>query len=207
MSSVSESKSERIPAAQRREQILDAAARVFGERGYAGTTTDQVAQAAGISQPYVVRMFGSKEKLFAEVLARAKERLLHLLRTALTRPDVQAMSKKERKLFLGRAYVDLVDDGGIVLPLMQAFLLGHDPVLGPMAREGFLRVYRVLRDEAGFTPEDAREFLQGGMLLNTMLTLRMTALYDDDPTAHELLGCVFGEKLDVVLKSATKAVS
>ena len=204
---MSETKSERIPAAQRREQILDAAAKEFGERGYAATTTDQVAQAAGISQPYVVRMFGSKEKLFAEVLDRAKARLEDLLRTALARPDVQALSKKERMLFLGRAYVDLVDDGGIVLPLMQAFLLGHDPVLGPKAREGFLRIYRILRDEAGFAPEDARDFLQGGMLLNTLLTLRMADLYSDDPTAHELLACVFGERLGVVLKSSDKAVS
>lgn len=198
---MSETKSERIPAAQRREQILDAAAEVFGERGYAAATTDQVAQAAGISQPYVVRMFGSKEKLFAEVLGRAKERLEQLLRTALARPEVKAMTKKERAKFLGRAYVDLVDDGGIVLPLMQGFLLGHDPVLGPMAREGFLRIYRILRDEARFSPEDARDFLQGGMLLNTLLTLRMTELYTEDETAHELLACVFSDKLDIVLKS------
>ncbi|GAA4180996.1 TetR/AcrR family transcriptional regulator [Gryllotalpicola koreensis] len=197
---MSEAKSERIPAAERREQILDAAAKVFGERGYAGTTTDQVAQAAGISQPYVVRMFGSKEKLFCELLLRARESLETRLRTALARPEVKALDAKELKKFLGRAYVDLVGEGDIVLPLAQGFLLGHDPVIGRYAREGFLDIYRLLRDEAGLSPEEVRDFLAGGMLLNTLMTLQMTGLYDSDDTARELLGCAFGEKLDLVLK-------
>ncbi|WP_344792361.1 TetR/AcrR family transcriptional regulator [Gryllotalpicola daejeonensis] len=200
---MSEPKSERIPAAQRREQILDAAAEVFGERGYAGTTTDQVAQAAGISQPYVVRMFGSKENLFCELLLRARERLETRLRNALTRPEVKALSAAERKAFLGRAYVDLIGEGGIVLPLMQGFLLGHDPVIGKYAREGFLVIYRLLRDEGGFSQDEVRDFLAGGMLINTLLTLQMTGLYDTDDTARELLGCSFGEKIDIVLNAGS----
>jgi AcrR family transcriptional regulator len=198
---MSEAKSERIPAAERREQILDAAARVFGERGYAGTTTDQVAQAAGISQPYVVRMFGSKEKLFCELLLRARTRLEERLRTALGRPEVKALGPQELKQFLGRAYVDLVGEGDIVLPLAQGFLLGHDPVIGKYAREGFLDIYRLLRDEAGLSPDDVRDFLSGGMLLNTLLTLQMPGLYESDETAHELLQCAFGAKLGIVLNA------
>ncbi|GAA4183691.1 TetR family transcriptional regulator [Gryllotalpicola kribbensis] len=201
---MSESRSERIPAAERREQILDAAARVFGERGYAGTTTDQVAQAAGISQPYVVRMFGSKEKLFCELLLRARDSLETRLRAALARPEVKALDNQGLKRFLGRAYVDLVGEGDIVLPLAQGFLLGHDPVIGRYAREGFLDIYRLLRDEAGLSPEEVRDFLAGGMLLNTLLTLQMTGLYESDETARELLACAFGEKLDLVV-APTKA--
>ena len=40
--------SDRIPATERREQILEAAAGVFGEQGYAGATTDRIARQAGI---------------------------------------------------------------------------------------------------------------------------------------------------------------
>lgn len=199
MSRVSEAKIERIPAAQRREQILDAAAKVFGERGYAATTTDQVAQAAGISQPYVVRMFGSKEKLFCELLLRARERLEERMRTALARKEVKALDVEGRKKFLGLAYADLIAEGDIVLPLMQGFLLGHDPVIGQYAREGFLIIYRILRDEAGLTAGEVRDFLASGMLLNTLLTLQMTQLYDSNQTAHELLDCALGEKLGPLL--------
>lgn len=201
MSSVNEPSTARIPAAERREQILDAGARVFGERGYAGATTDQVAQAAGISQPYVVRMFGSKEKLFAEVLDRAGRRLEALFVEAVRTADERGLVGKARKEFLGDAYVDLVEAGGILLPLMQSFLLGHDPVIGPNARAGFLRIYRALRDDAGLGAEGAREFLARGMLLNTLLALQMPA-HRDDETARELVDCAFGTKLDIVLRAA-----
>ena len=46
---------QRLPAAERREQMLNAARIVFGERGYTGATTDAVAKAAGVSQAYIVR--------------------------------------------------------------------------------------------------------------------------------------------------------
>ncbi|HEY0249772.1 MAG TPA: TetR/AcrR family transcriptional regulator [Gryllotalpicola sp.] len=201
---MSEMKSERIPAAQRRELILEAAGRVFGERGYAGTTTDQIAQAAGISQPYVVRMFGSKERLFVEVLDRAERRLRELFSSALVDADAQELSGAPRRAYLGRAYIDLVEESGILLPLMQAFLLGHDPAIGPRARAGFLAIFRALRDEAGFGAEEARDFLAQGMLLNTLLALQMPRHYREDPDARELLDCVFGSKIDLVL-DMTKA--
>jgi len=197
-------KTERIPAAERREQILDAAARVFGERGYAGSTTDQVAQAAGISQPYVVRMFGSKEKLFNEVLDRAAGQLETLFRETLAEAERRKLSGASRKEFLGLAYLDLVEQGHIVLPLMQAFLLGHDPAIGANAREGFLRVYRLLRDEAGLGVDGATEFLAGGMLINTLLTMRMAELYDADPDARELVDRACGSKVEIML-DATRA--
>src|SRR4051794_26469431 len=73
----------RMRSGDRRELILEAATSVFGERGYFGATTDAVARAAGVSQPYVVRMFGTKEVLFLEVLRRALDRLLTTFRAAL----------------------------------------------------------------------------------------------------------------------------
>ncbi|MFC4243064.1 TetR/AcrR family transcriptional regulator [Gryllotalpicola reticulitermitis] len=201
---MSETKAERIPAAERREQILDAAARVFGERGYAGATTDQVAQVAGISQPYVVRMFGSKEKLFNEVLDRAGQRLETQFRAAVAEAEQQGLSGKARNEFLGLAYLDLVEEGGIVLPLMQAFLLGHDPAIGSNARDGFIRMYRVLRDDAGLGAEGANDFLARGMLINTLLTMRMADLYDANTDARELIDDACGSKATIML-DATKA--
>ena len=73
----------RMRAVKRRELILDAAMRVFGDHGYVGTTTAEIARAAGVSQPYVVRMFGTKERLFVDVLHRALDTLLAAFRAAL----------------------------------------------------------------------------------------------------------------------------
>ena len=189
---------ERMPAVERRELILARASEVFGTRGYAGTTTDQVAQAAGISQPYVVRMFGSKEKLFVEVLERALDKLTVSFREVIAGRDAGDYPPDELGGRLGRAYVDLIEDRGILMSLMQGFLQGHDDVVGTRARAGFLEIYRILRDEAGLGPEQVRGFLADGMLINTLLALGMPDHFADDDDATQLMTASFGDKLDAV---------
>jgi AcrR family transcriptional regulator len=195
----------RMPAEQRRESILSAATEVFGERGYVGATTDAVAKAAGVSQPYVVRKFGTKEQLFLEVLHRSLERLLSTFRAVIAEgPHDDVVALKGR---IALSYADLLEDRGLLLSLMQAFMLGADPVIGPAARDGFLQVYRLVRDEAGFTPEMASEFLSGGMLLNTLVAIGLPAEYDADPTAHELLDQCAPNKAAMIAKLAQRATA
>jgi len=174
----------RMKSEERRELILAAAAIVFGERGYVGATTDAVARAAGISQPYVVRMFGTKAALFQAVLGRSLDKLIAGFRQEITE---HTGADDDLPMCIGRRYVQLLSDRGLLLSLMQAFMLGADPEIGPTARVGFLRVYRLLRDEAGFTPQQATEFLSGGMMINTLVGLRMGADFDTDPEVREML--------------------
>ena len=65
----------RQSAEERRESILDAALIEFAERGLHGTSTEDIAKRAGISQPYVFRLFGSKKRLFAAACARCMREL------------------------------------------------------------------------------------------------------------------------------------
>ena len=65
----------RMKPEDRRELVLDAAVRAFARGGYAGTSTDAVAKEAAVSQPYVVRIFGTKLDLFLEVFHRVMERI------------------------------------------------------------------------------------------------------------------------------------
>ncbi len=58
----------RLPAAERRSQLLDTAARVFAARGYSGTTTSELAKAAGVSEPIIYRHFASKRDLYLATL-------------------------------------------------------------------------------------------------------------------------------------------
>ncbi len=178
----------------RRELILDAAMQVFGDYGYVGTTTAVVAKAAGVSQPYVVRMFGTKQQLFLDVLHRALDLLMTAFRGALAADDGLPASRR-----IGIAYVELAARRGLLLSLMHAFVLGAEPVIGTEAREGFMCVYRFLRDEAGFSPEESAQFLSGGMLINTLVGLRMIDDYDASPEVQELFAATLPEKLDVVL--------
>src|SRR5215831_5428952 len=55
---------ERKTADERREAVLEAALTEFGDHGFEGASTDAIARAAGISQPYLFRLFGTKKELF-----------------------------------------------------------------------------------------------------------------------------------------------
>jgi AcrR family transcriptional regulator len=185
----------RMKSEDRRELVLAAAMGVFGDYGYVGTTTDQIAKAAGVSQPYVVRMFGTKEKLFLEVLHLALETLLTEFRRVAAEQDSDVPVHRR----LGLAYFTMLRQHGLLLSLMHSFVLGSDPAIGPAARNGFLELYTFLRDEAGFSPQEAHEFLADGMLANTMISLRMGDVADDDPRVRELLEACFPEKVEMVL--------
>ena len=60
-----------VARADREEQIVARACRVFGQSGFAGTSVADVAEAAGISKPLIYNYFGSKEGLFTACLDRA----------------------------------------------------------------------------------------------------------------------------------------
>jgi TetR/AcrR family transcriptional regulator len=187
----------RMASDERRILVLEAATAVFGQRGYAGTTTDQVAVAAGVSQPYVVRIFGTKEKLFLAVLHRALDKLMNAFRQALVdESDIPVHAR------MGMAYADLLTDRGLLLSLMHGFVLGADPEIGKTARAGFLEVYNFLKVEVGMTPAEASDFLAHGMMLNTLVGLRMTDEYKTNPDARELLETAMPHKLPILLAGA-----
>jgi AcrR family transcriptional regulator len=58
----------RLPAAERRQQLLDVALESFGSHGYTDTSMNRLAQAAGVTKPVLYQHFVSKRDLFLEVL-------------------------------------------------------------------------------------------------------------------------------------------
>lgn len=186
---------------ERRAEILLAAHAVFGARGYEGATTDEVARAAGVSQPYVVRLFGTKESLFLAVLHDAVDQLLDGFRAELTSADDER-SVQDR---MGTAYLELLQVRGLHQTLSHAFLLGGHPVIGPAAREGFVRVWRFLRDDVGFDADTAQAFLAEGMLINTMIGLRLIDEVDADDGIHELFDTCFPTTMRAVQDVAPRS--
>lgn len=175
----------RLPAAVRRAQVLEAAVAAFAEGGYAGTTTDQVATRAGVSQPYVVRMFGTKQALFLAVHEQVIDRVVAAFRTAVAAAPPGVTAKQE----MGRAYVRLTADRVLLRVMQHGFVAGADPVVGPAVRAGLLRVFREIRELTGVSSEEATTFLADGMLINTLLSVEMERAADD-PDAAALLRCV-----------------
>ena len=75
MSNLTTKTTQRLPVAERRELVLEAAGRLFGEHGYEGTRLDQIAAAAGVTKPIVYRHFDSKRALYLTLLDRHRDDL------------------------------------------------------------------------------------------------------------------------------------
>src|ERR687886_2612406 len=73
---------QRKTAEERREAVLDAALEEFAARGIHGASTETIAKAAGIPQPYVFRLFGTKKELFKAVTARCFRETLEVFQRA-----------------------------------------------------------------------------------------------------------------------------
>ncbi len=70
---------------ERRSQILDAATRVFAEKGFASTTMDDVASAIGYTKPVIYDHFQGKDALYTEIIRTTADRMMRLLRDAVER--------------------------------------------------------------------------------------------------------------------------
>ncbi|ANS27608.1 TetR family transcriptional regulator [Rhodococcus opacus] len=188
-------KQTRMSATERRELVLAAASRAFARDGYHGTSTDAVAREAGVSQPYVVRMFGSKSRLFADVFDRAMRRIMDTFEPHFD--DVAADPENDESwLPMGIAYTELLEDRDLLLVMMHGFTSGANPEIGALARDWMSRLYTQIRTRTGCSPEQARTFIANGMLLNTLLAMQVPEHAGQDPALEELAVCAFGNALD-----------
>lgn len=187
MSSMSVELQRRMTADERREQILQAALVVFADGGYAGTTTDQVAREAGVTQPYVVRLFGGKQRLFAEVYSRASGRVVAALASVAPGPD----AKHE----MGEAYVGLLADRNLLRLLLHGFAAGSEPEIGRLARWTLSEAFRLYLERTGEGPDEARVFVAHGMLINVLLAVDATEHLSESPALDALAVCTFGSAL------------
>ncbi len=77
-------KRSRMTAAERREQLIEIARTLFADRGFDGTSVEEVASTAGVSKPIIYEHFGGKEGLYAVVVDREVTELLGMIRSSLT---------------------------------------------------------------------------------------------------------------------------
>jgi AcrR family transcriptional regulator len=186
----------RMNAVDRRELVLEAATRAFAHGGYAGTSTDQVAREAGVSQPYVVRIFGTKLELFLEVFERSTERIRVAFEAVLDDGDFDPQSDDDRDR-LGLAYTELVADRDLLMVMMHGFSAGGDDQIARAARRCMGRIFETVR-RTGWSDDEARDFVAQGMLINVMLSMRTLEHLDEDPQITALATCAFGDGLELL---------
>jgi AcrR family transcriptional regulator len=175
----------RQSASERREEILDAALEEFAEHGYHGASTEAIARRAGISQPYVFRLFGTKQELFKAVVTRCFRETLEMFQRA-----AEGKRGKEALEAMGAAYVArLQTDRKRLQVQMQAYVACDDPEICTVVRAGYGDLVAYAERVSGLDPVVISAFFAQGMLLNVFASMRLIA-GDTEPWADRLLaGC------------------
>ena len=173
---------ERKSAEVRREEILEAAMREFAYGGLHGTSTEKIAERAGISQPYLFRLFGTKEELFIASSQRCFARVLASFQEA-----VDGKTGAEAKLAMGRAYDQLLADRELLLGQLQMYAACSDPEIRDATRAGFAALFRYVEDVTGLSTLEIRDFFAMGMLMNVAAAMDLPQICgEDDSWAREL---------------------
>ncbi len=198
MSTMNASPATRMPADERREQLLDAATRAFGRGGYHGTSTDAVAREAGISQPYVVRTFGTKLELFLQVFGRATDRIRLAFEAVLDEGEFDPQSEDDAAR-LGMAYTNLLGDRDLLQIMMHGYSAGGVDEIAAISRECMAEIFRTIR-RTGWDDDSCRDFIAHGMLINVLLSMRAPEHVGDSPGLDALSQCTLGDTLERAAK-------
>jgi AcrR family transcriptional regulator len=156
----------RMTAKDRREQVLGAAMAVFARGGYEGTSTEDVARAAGVSQPYLFRIFSTKKALFIELVERGFARVSLAFDEA-----ARGLTGKDALDAMAAAYGRLLVDRDLLLIQMHAYAASEDPEIRTTTRRCFRELWAHVALLSGVASEELTDFFSHGMLLNVIAAL------------------------------------
>ena len=155
---------ERKTKEERREEILDAALVEFADKGLHGASTEDIARRAGISQPYVFRLFGTKRELFTAVEARCFRQTLEIFQRA-----AEGKRGEEALQAIGEAYEGLLQGDSVYLRAqMQAYAACGDPEIRAVVRNGYGDLVAYVERVSGLDEGRVASFFAKGMLMNVL---------------------------------------
>jgi AcrR family transcriptional regulator len=164
--------STRQTADERRDAIVVAALREFAQSGYSGTSTESIARAVGVSQPYLFQLFGTKRELFLAVVRHGFQRTRLVFQEAAKRgpEDDQECSVLD---LMGLAYMRLLSDRDLLRVQLQAYAACGDDDVRQVVREEFAALYESVKRDSGASNEEIHHFFAEGMLLNVAAALEL----------------------------------
>jgi len=163
----------RLHADERRAEVVEAAITAFAEGGYAGTSTEEIARIAGVSQPYLFRLFGSKQALFMAAVGRGFERTRLAFADAAKHP-LPVTDFHPVLAAIGNRYAELLSDRTLLRLQLHAYAASSDPVIRAFVRTEFARLIASVAESSGVPVADLRDFFAQGMLMNLAAALELT---------------------------------
>ena len=168
----------RQSADARRASVRDAAIIEFARSGYAGTSTDAIAARAGISQPYLFRLFGTKKDLFIATYNVVTSRIEEAFVAA-----ADGLDGEEAMAAMGMAYLELLQDPDLLQVQLHGFVAAAaDPDIASACQETFRRLWVLVDGVTHVEPAVLREFFARGMLCSVIAAIDLRSV--DEPWAQ-----------------------
>ena len=164
----------RLSAEERRETVLRAALVEFARGGLEGTSTEKIAHRAGISQPYLFRLFPTKKALFVASVSLCFNRVITAFEQA-----AEGLEGEDAKVAMAEAYGQLIADRSLLMHQLQSYACCDDPDIRTATREGFGRLWAAVERLGGGTDDEIRQFFAYGMLWNVAAAMGLDS-YDAD---------------------------
>ena len=166
----------RVPAAERRDALIEAAVHHFAHGGLQGTKVSAIAADVGVAQPYVFSLFPTKRDLFLAAVERCFEKVSALFEQAADDYDRNGPQEPEEDKLkaLGHSYMGRISENPdqLLLQLQSYAACGDDPGIQDSVRRNFARLVDLARRLSGITdPEELDGFFQIGMWCNVAAAL------------------------------------
>ena len=172
----------RLSAEERRDAVIVAATVEFAKGGLAGTSTEAIAKRAGVSQPYLFQLFGTKRDLFVAVVRACFERVSRRFTDAAqaartAQPDLSTDALLEQ---MGHAYIEMLLSDRTQLRLqLHAYAACWDPEVRAVVRQEYARLWQLVAHLASTDPQALVVYFGQGMLFNVIASI------DDARTMEE----------------------
>lgn len=150
----------RKTAEERREEILEVAVSEFAARGLNGASVEELAGRAGVSQPYVYRLFGTKKGLFLATTGRVRDRIMDRFREAAEGEPGDPLGA------MGRSYNPSLFRREEMMLLLQGYAAAaDDEEVREVVGERFAELWRFVQNATGANEQETWNFFASGMLL------------------------------------------
>jgi AcrR family transcriptional regulator len=161
----------RISAEERREAVILAATTEFGARGYAGTSTQAIAEKVGVSQPYLFQLFDTKKDIFIAAVQACFQRATSMFEAAARDARKETTEPMAILDAMGHEYLEMLRDRDMLKLQLQAYAACDDPDIQRVVRDEWTHLYETIANVSGADEAALHSWFAEGMLLNVAASI------------------------------------
>lgn len=173
----------RRTADERRKDVIAAAIIEFATFGLHGASTEAIAARAGISQPYVLRLFGTKKALFLAAVQEVGTQLMNLWQRALGEID-PALDPEQKLWAIGSYYQEAVREVHGLRLLLQSWAAAEDPDVRAEAQRCLKQMHAWIVANVAAPPNAIQRWFAVGMMLTVASSIGAAELAGEEAWAR-----------------------